>query len=121
MDNESGPLPTPGPSHPHAPSKSISGPTPGLLDPTQTARLTRTPGARLSFAFFDPHTASAATARDAPDLRKLSLSEELYRPKRVVIETAASGGSFWRFVPRARRAEDVQDEGVWPRVVEICG
>lgn len=97
----------------------ISGSIPGALDPTQRQRLCRTPGSKLSFAAFNPHTASST--HDIPDLCNLSLNEELYRPKRVVIETTSLGESFWRFVPSARKDEGVQDEGMWPRIVEICG
>ncbi|KAF8893331.1 hypothetical protein BD779DRAFT_1467705 [Infundibulicybe gibba] len=103
-----------GPSSP----KKISGTVPGLLDPSQAQRLLRLPGSRLLFASFDPRTASAP---DVPDLHKLSLSEELYRPKRVVIEMASTGESFWRFVPSAQREGGVLNEGEWPRVVQLCG
>jgi hypothetical protein len=98
---------------------SISGPIPGLLDPSQPSRLLRVPNSALSFATFDPKTATAEKA--IPDLQKLSINEELYRPKRVVIETTPNGSSFWRFVPRANREDGVTDEGHWPRVVDICG
>ncbi|KAH9083545.1 hypothetical protein EDB83DRAFT_2511855 [Lactarius deliciosus] len=42
-------------------------------------------------------------------------------PKRVVIETHPGGFSHWRFVPRARLAEGVSDEGSWPRLVDVLG
>ncbi|KAJ6593910.1 hypothetical protein B0H19DRAFT_977069 [Mycena capillaripes] len=100
------------------PAKSISGTTPGVLDSTQPQRLLRHPSSTLSFASFDPRVASADHGWD---MRSLSLNEELYRPKRVVIETASSGDSSWRFVPKARWDEGVIDEGAWPRVVELCG
>ncbi|KAF9012323.1 hypothetical protein BDQ17DRAFT_1537204 [Cyathus striatus] len=103
----------PGPSIPR-----ISGSAPGALDSTQMERLLRVPGARLTFAVFDPRV---AIAQDMPDMRKLSIKEELYRPKRVVIETFPTGESFWRFVPSARKAEGVVDEGTWPRHIELCG
>ncbi|KAJ7096313.1 hypothetical protein C8R44DRAFT_644127 [Mycena epipterygia] len=96
----------------------IAGTVPGLLDPHQPHRLLRRPSSTLSFASFDPRVASADHAWD---LRSLSLNEELYRPKRVVIETTCSGVSSWRFVPKARRDEGVADEGQWPRVIDICG
>ena len=99
-------------------SRSISGSQPGLLDPSQTARLLRLPGTILSFAAFHPR---AASSEIHIDVDKLSLNEELYRPKRVVIETLPDGDSFWRFVPRARRGIGVEDEGAWPRVINICG
>lgn len=97
----------------------ISGSVPGVLDPTQPDRLLRRPNSTLFFASFDPRAASAQ--QDIPDIRKLSINEELYKAKRVVVETAASGESFWRFVPKARRDEGVLDEGQWPRVIDICG
>lgn len=97
----------------------ISGTTPGMLDPTQLERLCRIPNSKLSFAAFNPLTAS--TQKEVPDLRKLSLNEELYRPKRVVVETLPTGECYWRFVPSARRDDNVSDEGQWPRVVELCG
>ncbi|TRM70070.1 hypothetical protein BD626DRAFT_391274 [Schizophyllum amplum] len=94
----------------------ISGTEPGVLDPRQPQRLLRHPTSRLLFASFDPRTASTF------DLSKLSLKDELYRPKRVVIEMAATGACSWRFVPKAKRGPGVQDdEGQWPRVIEICG
>ncbi|KAF9460687.1 hypothetical protein BDZ94DRAFT_1197302 [Collybia nuda] len=108
--------PTAGPSATRI--RKISGCRPGILDPTQLVRLLRHPESSLSFASFDPQT---ALMQDVPDFRKLSLKEELYRPKRVVVETPLNGESSWRFVPSARRDEDVLNEGQWPRVVEICG
>ncbi|KAJ6625635.1 hypothetical protein B0H10DRAFT_1782845 [Mycena sp. CBHHK59/15] len=96
----------------------ISGTTPGALDPHQPHRLFRRPSSTLSFANFDPRVASADHGWD---LRGLSLNEELYRPKRVVIETTCAGESSWRFVPKARRDDGVPDEGQWPRVIDICG
>lgn len=97
----------------------ISGSVPGVLDPGQPERLFRWPNSKLSFAAFDPRTASSG--QGIPDLRKLSLNEELYRPKRVVVETAPTGESYWRFVPSARKEDGVIDEGTWPKVIELCG
>ncbi|KAG5635273.1 hypothetical protein H0H81_011876 [Sphagnurus paluster] len=110
--------PTAGPSALPQPPPRLSGTTPGLLDPTQPARLCRHPGSKLSFASFDPHTASSS--RDVP-LAGLSLNEQLYRPKRVVLETTPAGSTTWRFVPSARRDDGVPDEGTWPRIVDVCG
>jgi hypothetical protein len=93
---------------------SISGATPGLLDPTQPTRLLRHPTHRLSFASFDPLTATAAS-----DQRRRSI--QLHGSNRVVIETTPDGESFWRFVPSARQENRSVDEGDWPRVVKICG
>ncbi|KAG1881480.1 hypothetical protein C8R48DRAFT_744230 [Suillus tomentosus] len=102
----------------HAP-RTIRGTEPGLLDPTQPFRLLRAPDSTLSFASFDPRTALAG--EDIPDLHKLSIGEDLPPPKRIVIETTPKGTSFWRFVPKARLDAGVRDEGLWPRVIEICG
>ncbi|TFY80984.1 hypothetical protein EWM64_g3023 [Hericium alpestre] len=102
----------PGPSQ-----RYLDGATPGLLDPSQPSRVLRLPGSKLSFASFDPRAASAA----APEIDKLSLNGELYRPKRIVIETLPNGRNYWRFVPRARWGEGVRDEGEWPREISICG
>ncbi|KAG7449522.1 uncharacterized protein BT62DRAFT_928240 [Guyanagaster necrorhizus] len=99
--------------------RSLSGCRPGLLDPSQPQRLLRYSTSQISFASFNPRTATAQA--DLPDFRKLSLQEELYNAKRVVIETSASGESFWRFVPRAHLDEGVLDEGTWPRLVNLCG
>lgn len=96
----------------------ISGNLPGMLDPRQTYRLLRIPTATLSFAAFDPR---AATTDTGLGFASISFNDELYRPKRVVIESLPDGRSFWRFVPRARREPDVEDEGNWPRVIDICG
>ncbi|KAF8210284.1 hypothetical protein K438DRAFT_1570472 [Mycena galopus ATCC 62051] len=98
--------------------RPISGTTPGVLDTTQPLRLLRRPSSTLSFATFDPRVASADHAWD---LRSLSLNDDLYRPKRVVIETTCSAESSWRFVPKARFDPGVTDEGTWPRVVDLCG
>ena len=92
---------------------------PGILDDSQRARLLRHPNSTLLFAAFDPLTASGL--KDVPDLRNLSLNEELCRPKRVVIENTPTGENFWRFVPRARLEKGLGDEGTWPRTIEICG
>lgn len=99
--------------------RSVMGSQPGVLDPSQPGRLLHFSSSQLSFASFDSRTASAGS--DLPDLRKLSLQEQLNTAKRVVIETTPQGESFWRFVPKARRDEGVADEGVWPRCINLCG
>src|ERR1700676_1015315 len=103
--------------------RSISGTTPGLLDPSQPSRLLRLSTSTLSFASFDPRTAFVDDTKDFPNIANLSTQNEHHRPKRIVIETTPNGVNFWRFVPRARKEHGVVvlDEGVWPRVVEICG
>ncbi|KAI0305612.1 hypothetical protein B0F90DRAFT_1666464 [Multifurca ochricompacta] len=93
--------------------RSLSGPHPGQFDKTQTLRVLRHPDARLSFASFHPLTASNVLLYIPP--------EGSSNPKRIVIETHPSGHSHWRFVPRARLAEGVSDEGLWPRLVDVLG
>ncbi|KAH7907722.1 hypothetical protein BJ138DRAFT_1116438 [Hygrophoropsis aurantiaca] len=109
---------SPQPSGSGKPMRKLRGSTPGLLDPSQSKRLLRF-GGSLSFASFDPHTAHAVS--DVPDIQILSIDEDLPPPKRIVIETTPNGTSFWRFVPKASLEEGVTDEGLWPRVVNICG
>ncbi|KAK2463277.1 hypothetical protein APHAL10511_004932 [Amanita phalloides] len=102
-----------------ASTRQISGSVPGILDPTQPERLLRLPGSTLHFAAFDP---LAATARqDIADIRRLSVKDNSCRQRRIVIETAPSGDSFWRYVPNARLDDGVGDEGTWPRAINICG
>ncbi|KAG6837723.1 hypothetical protein H0H93_003525 [Arthromyces matolae] len=93
--------------------------TPGVFDRGQNDRIRRYPDSKLSFASFDPHTATSEIV--LPDIEQLSLKAELNRSQRVVVETLPSGVSTWRFVPRAQRAEGIPDEGTWPRMVEISG
>lgn len=106
-----------GPSRLPAP-RQLHGTRPGVIDSSQPARLLRVPGSTLSFAVFDPLTAasSGTHARKRHD-------PEPVRPKRIVIETPPGGRGTgrWRFVPRARRAPGVEDEGVWPRRIIIDG
>lgn len=96
-----------------APSSSLLGPHPGQLDQTQPSRVLRHPDARLLFASFHPLTASNVRPSHAHDGSS--------KPKRIVIEMHPSGFSHWRFVPRARLAEGVVDEGSWPRLVDFLG
>ncbi|KXN84405.1 hypothetical protein AN958_12664 [Leucoagaricus sp. SymC.cos] len=98
--------------------RKISGTQPGILDPTQPSRLLRSHGARLSFVVFDALTANAGYVQDNTKHR---LNTELYRPKRIVVETTPSGECTWCFVPDAERENGVVDEGVWPRIVDLCG
>lgn len=99
------------------PVLEISGTKPGVLDDTQPSRLLRTSRSTLSFASFDPYIA----APHEVGFQNLNLQGESCRPKRIVIETIPGHGSFWRWVPSARKMQDVEDEGVFPRVIDICG
>ena len=96
-----------------APSRPLLGPHPGQLDQTQPSRLLRHPDAKFSFASFHPLTASNVQLHHAHDGSS--------KPRRIIIETHPSGFSEWRFVPRARLAEGVSDEGPWPRLVDFLG
>jgi hypothetical protein len=96
-----------------APSNSLLGPHPGQVDQTQPSRVLRHLDARLLFASFHPLTASNVRPSHAHDGSS--------KPKRIVIEMHPSGLSHWRFVPRARLADGVVDEGSWPRLVDFLG
>ena len=93
--------------------RPLTGPHPGQLDQTQPLRVLRHPDARLSFASFHPQAAS-----NVPPYNPLDGSSN---PKRIVVETHPGGSSNWRFVPRARLAEGVSDEGSWPRLCDVLG
>lgn len=93
--------------------RPLTGPHPGQLDQTQPLRVLRHPDASLSFAAFHPQAAS-----NVPPYNPLDGSSN---PKRIVVETHPGGFSHWRFVPRARLAEGVSDEGSWPRLVDVLG
>ncbi|KAK7687076.1 hypothetical protein QCA50_009576 [Cerrena zonata] len=95
------------------PQLSLSGTTVGVLDSSQPQRLLSSPDAKLSFASFHPRAAGNSS--------KLSAHDELCTSKRIVVETLPSGESFWRWVPRARGVQSVEEEGHFPRVIEICG
>ena len=97
--------------------RQVSGTVPGVLDPTQPSRILQTQASVLSFASYEPRT---ATSEQIPDLSNLSLDDERCRPKRIVIETIPSKGNFWRFVPSAVGEQYVEDEGTFPRLIKIC-
>jgi hypothetical protein len=101
-------------------ARMLSGTAPGVLDPTQRGRLLRYPGSSLSFAHF--HPLAASSRREDVDAGSVaSFRAELNKAKRVVIEHFANGEAHWRFVPRAKWAPGVLDEGEWPRDVNVCG
>jgi hypothetical protein len=102
----------------HPQARKLSGPAPGLFDRTQPRRVLRQANSQLNFASFDPQT--AAPHMSLPNLANLTLKDELYRPKRIVIETSPSGQSTWRFVPKAQFEPGVENEGTWPRVIDYC-
>lgn len=96
----------------------VSGTEPGVLDPTQRNRILRSPGSQLLFANFDPYI---AIPQEVVDLANLSLQDDGCRPKRIVIEIVPGRGTFWRWIPSARKQADVENEGEFPRIVLICG
>ena len=98
--------------------RQVSGTIPGVLDPTQPSRILQTQTSVLSFASYEPRT---ATSEPIPDFGSLSLDDERYRPKRIVIETIPGKGNFWRFLPNAIKEQYVEDEGTFPRLIKICG
>ncbi|KAL5523620.1 hypothetical protein ACEPAG_7793 [Sanghuangporus baumii] len=86
------------------------------------ARVLRHPAASLCFASYDAGTATGIRSENnAFGFQKLSLNQELYRQKRIVLEYKQNDWSTWRFVPKARWEQGVDGEGEWPRVVEFCG
>ncbi len=82
---------------------------PGLLDPTQPARVLQNLSATLIFAEFDSGTTAGGHGQYSPN-------------KRIVVEIPPHGGGpcRWRYVPNARLSPGVTDEGTWPRIVAIC-
>ena len=83
-------------------------------------RISRHPDSMIRFAEYDPATATGDPT-GAYAFRNLSLNEELCRPKRVVIEFMPNGSCTWRYVPNALWEDNVENEGTWPRVVDVCG
>ena len=108
--------------YPHQPPPpeiiELSGTEPGVLDPTQRNRILRSPESQLLFASFDPYI---AIPQEVVDLANLSLQDDSCRPKRIVIEIVPGRGTFWRWIPSARKQADVENEGEFPRIVLICG
>jgi hypothetical protein len=112
--------PKPGPSGSKLPVNLVGvGPVPGILDPSQKGRILTDEHSTLIFSAFDPSTAGGHEA-NLNRLRKVNLNEQS-APKRIVVEVTRTGQSTWRFVPSARREEGVENEGNWPRVIDICG
>ncbi|KIK67425.1 hypothetical protein GYMLUDRAFT_156896 [Collybiopsis luxurians FD-317 M1] len=107
--------PSAGPSS----SRKLTGSVPGQLDPSQRDRLLTFTKSSLSFASFNPHTATSLNL--PPDARRLSLNDDLSNSRRIVIEHSPTGESFWRFVPKAQRDPGVVNEGQWPRIINVCG
>ncbi|KAL5507344.1 hypothetical protein ACEPAH_6800 [Sanghuangporus vaninii] len=87
-----------------------------------TPAVIRHPTASICFATYDAGTATGdRSENNAFGFQKLSLHQELYRRKRIVVESKENETSTWRFVPNARWEQGVDGEGEWPRVVEFCG
>lgn len=103
----------------HVPSiKTLMGTTVGLMDDSQKNRVLSTPNSVLSFSTFHPLTASG---RQMDGRHKLSARTQLDNAKRIVIETLATGETFWRWVPRARGVSNASEEGTFPRRVLVGG
>ncbi|THH31784.1 hypothetical protein EUX98_g2384 [Antrodiella citrinella] len=98
--------------------KTLMGTIVGLMDDSQKDRVLSTPDSFLSFSTFHPLTASG---RQADGRQKLSAKTQLDNAKRIVIETLATGETFWRWVPRARGVRNASEEGKFPRKVSVCG
>lgn len=94
---------------------NISGPAPGVLDPSQPGRILRHVCSTLAFLSYDPYTASGMGDAFKHDCQDVFLSQ------RVVAELIPGQPPTWKFIPSARRAPGIEDEGIWPRVVNICG
>ena len=90
---------------------TIDGCIPGRLDPEQPRRILRHPDSKI---FFIPYDSLTASAHANPTIEGIS-------SQRIVVEMQPNGITTWKFVPSASRALSVKDEGVWPRVVIICG
>ncbi|KAJ7579272.1 hypothetical protein C8J56DRAFT_340929 [Mycena floridula] len=93
----------------------LTGSSPGRLDPSQTHRLLRFPNSTLLFASFHPHAASSLHGID------VNSTDSLYTAKRVVIEVTPTNENHWRFVPKALKDHGVENEGFWPRTIDLCG
>ena len=94
---------------------------PGEILHASYARILRRPGGGIYFSAYDPGTATGEQSEATFGFQKLSLSQELYRQRRIVVEYRENEPATWRFVPRARCEEGIDGEGEWPRVVEFCG
>ncbi len=104
-------------SRPISIPRVLLGSTPGLLDPPQRDRILRHPSSVLSFATFDPLTATGCV-----DVSNGGPTEPFHSAfRQIVIETIPGGVPHWRAVPQANYAPGVVDEGTWPRLVSVCG
>ncbi len=86
-----------------------------LLDPTQPTRLLNVAGSTWVFASFDPYIASPSARFRNPALKEQS------EPRRIVVEQRPDGPCYWRFIPKANLEPGVEDEGTFPRMVDVCG
>lgn len=100
----------------------VAGTLPGVIDSSQRERLLKSPSTVLCFATFDALTAnSGCTEGDQTESRNSTHRSSLHS-KRIVIETDVNTGiCTWRFVPRAPSFPGSEDEGTWPRLVQLCG
>lgn len=79
------------------------GAVPGILDPSQKGRILSS--LNSEFYLSAPSTASS-----------------LHAATRLAVEVnPLTRQSRWTHVPPARRDEGIQNEGMWPREVDLCG
>lgn len=78
--------------------------------------ISRHPGTFIVLSDFDPLPGDPTDA-----FRKMNLNANVFRPKRLVSMWAPNGRVVSRFVSDAPREVGVQDEGFWPRKVNLCG
>lgn len=101
--------------------KSIAGSTPGVFDSSQTSRVVQIAGSTLTFATFDQSLRSGNFKDQSENLIDDLNVERICRSRRIVVETSQDGISTWRFVPYAILENGVNDDGLWPRIINICG
>ena len=91
--------------------------SPGPEDSQHAAKLCAVQGSKLVFSTYDHRAASGSSH----GFRNVSAHHEGLSGRRIVIELTTDGFSAWRFVPNANRELGVDDEGEWPRQVNVCG
>lgn len=98
--------------------RTLAGNEPGQVDPDQKSRIFKSQSAVLAFATFD---LVAGPATLGPEVKDVPGLLEYLSKKRLAIEVHPSGDFIWRFVPDAQLCDGVEDEGPWPRIVDLCG
>jgi len=98
--------------------RTLAGNEPGQVDPDQKSRILGSENAVLAFATFD---LVAGPVTLGPEREKMPGLLEYLSKRRVAIEMRPTGDFIWRFVPNAELCDGVEDEGPWPRIVDLCG